>query len=518
MKISPTEEGLELTLTVADTAESLWDRWELYFDFRPAEKRFGLHDGNVFHFAVHPVTHYGRGELGKYVFAFPRSINYLPKPEKDQVLVKQPYVDPELSVPRPLPIVDGTRSEKECVTRVVLPWKDLEAQLGARPKSFAFAAEYKDYVAGEPIPRAARLFANDATSRVNNGWPSFALDPKQSGLRVVAESGLLRSLADMSPIKDHPPPDKDTASGSVPPQRIHPLTGEPSQRIFRPAYGCASPVSTSETSFFRSGFISYYDYPDDSGVRNIPGARPGCWGNSGILPAMGLVVYSERSSGCGCNYNFHTSFALAPSRKRDNEDWAIFYDFPADAPIRELNLNFGVPGDRRDEERKLWLAFPRPWDRVRPSLVVPAEVTGLDGMETYRFNANRRAIQGTRIPWVYASGYRGATRIAVKVGGSLEFVSLPVAEAPVIDGQLNEPCWNQTNSQHAVTIRFAPIDPYFREHWDSARDQESLKDWCVAPHDATHLYLAFFDDPVVDRRGTALPWKARATGRDSKGI
>ena len=41
--------------------------------------------------------------------------------------------------------------------------------------------------------------------------------------------------------------------------------------------------------------------------------RPGCWIN--LLPAGGLLLAPEASSGCSCNFSVQTSLALTPVRK-----------------------------------------------------------------------------------------------------------------------------------------------------------------------------------------------------------
>ena len=40
-------------------------------------------------------------------------------------------------------------------------------------------------------------------------------------------------------------------------------------------------------------------------------ARPGCWIN--VLPAGGLILMAEASSGCLCGYSLQTSLALVPA-------------------------------------------------------------------------------------------------------------------------------------------------------------------------------------------------------------
>lgn len=75
--------------------------------------------------------------------------------------------------------------------------------------------------------------------------------------------------------------------------------------------GCGAVTASAERLYFRDAFPSYMDL---SNLRSIPMtrvSRPGCWVN--IIPACGLVVIPEGSSGCTCGYPIQTSMALAPT-------------------------------------------------------------------------------------------------------------------------------------------------------------------------------------------------------------
>jgi hypothetical protein len=43
--------------------------------------------------------------------------------------------------------------------------------------------------------------------------------------------------------------------------------------------------------------------------------RPGCWIN--LIPACGLLLAPEASSGCTCNFAVQTSLALIPARPKE---------------------------------------------------------------------------------------------------------------------------------------------------------------------------------------------------------
>lgn len=513
--LNPTAEALEIVLRAKHPAGRLLDRWQLSFDFRSPDKQFGLYSRGAFQFTIYPHTEYDRAAVNVFYKYFPRWMGRIPRPGPNELGTRLAEAFVAAGPVHPPVHVDGVRDQESSSTTVRLAWRDLQKILGTKPETFGFAATLQlDDPAAEPIERT-RLFAGESASRINNGWPVFDLTTDTDGeFDSPVDRTLLASANEMPELADQTPPEKDTARENFSDYRIHPLTQRPTRRLFRPAYGCAYPVAAEDTAFFRSGSIAWYDYKDDTGVRNIFGVRPGCLYNSSILPADGLVTYMERSSGCACNYNFQTSFALVPTDHRRNEDWAVYYDRPAELPVRTMNLNFGVPGDRRDSNRRLWLAYPRPISRNRPALEVPVAVEHFEGGSPYQFNSDFRTIHGTDHPWIYASGYRGVRRITIQTQPVTNMVAWQT-ELPRIDGRLDEPCWDHTKKDRMLPLRFDTPSSYYREYWDTMRVSEGQTDWCFLRSDETTLYAGFFDTPLPDRRGKLRPWRATAEGRDS---
>lgn len=513
--LKPTDDALEVVLNARHPAGRLLDRWDLFFDFRKSHAQIGLYSKGAFQFTVYPHTEYDRVAVSVFHKYFPRWMGRIPRPAPDEKGTRTAEAFAAAGPSHPPIRVTGVRDQEESTTTIRVSWADLEKLTGTKPGSFGFAAALLlDDPAAEPIERT-RLFAGESASRMNNGWPVFDLDSEtDSRSDSSVDRSLPASAGDMPEIKDHEPPQKDAAYENFPRYRIHPLTRRPTRRLFRPAYGCAYPVSAQDTAFFRSGSVAWYDYKDDTGVRNVFGVRPGCLYNSSILPADGLVTYMERSSGCACNYNFQTSFALVPTDHRRNEDWAVYYDRPAELPVRSMNLNFGVPGDRRDGDHELWLAYPRPTSRNRPAIELPVHVEHFEGGSPYHFNSEFRTIRGTDRPWIYASGYRGIQSITIQTRPVTDAVAWQT-ERPRIDGKLNEPCWDQVDKERMLPLRFDTPSSYYREYWDNMRVSEGQTDWCFLRSDEENLYAGFFDTPLPDRRGKLRPWRATAQGRDS---
>jgi outer membrane protein assembly factor BamB len=308
-------------------------------------------------------------------------------------------------------------------------------------------------------------------------------------------------------------------------QRRHPLTGGLSSKAHDRLHGCSSWASSASMEFFRSSTIAYYDYEDDSGIRNFGGLRPGC-GDS-LLPAMGLLLYGEstgvphgaKGSSCSCAYSYKTSLALAPAEHRRNEDWAVFQDIPQarSGGIRHAAINCGAPGDRRDDDKKLWLAAPRPqgpsgWSIYRDfTFTLPYKPEFHGEHRYFRGNSDRLKIDRTDRPWLYVSGYLGIKRLTWELDYYNRYhqcLSLPVAKAPSVDGRLDEACWSgaaELFQPYTPPRHKDQLPPHYADPIEAA----------YARHDEDNLYLAYRKRLVADRRGKIAPVKASTKGRDA---
>ncbi|HPA44716.1 MAG TPA: PQQ-binding-like beta-propeller repeat protein [bacterium] len=78
---------------------------------------------------------------------------------------------------------------------------------------------------------------------------------------------------------------------------------------------CCGAVSASAGSlFYRGSNPQKFDIAEQTRHPLTLTTRPGCWIN--IIPAGGLVLIPESSSGCICPYSIQTSMALAPRERR----------------------------------------------------------------------------------------------------------------------------------------------------------------------------------------------------------
>ena len=192
--------------------------------------------------------------------------------------------------------------------------------------------------------------------------------------------------------------------------RPHPITGQEEVWQFaRPGHHCGAPAASPHVMLFRSHNLAWYDLDGDYGTQHFGGQRPGCWIN--FIPANGLLMVPEASSGCQCPFPNMCTIVFKP--RKEGRQWA-YYSVPGDiTPVRRLALNLGAPGDRKAPDGTLWLGYPRPGGRLVFQL--KAELSYFGGWSLFNHDPARLDIAGTDIPWVYRSGVRGLQKLAVPV-------------------------------------------------------------------------------------------------------
>ena len=89
-------------------------------------------------------------------------------------------------------------------------------------------------------------------------------------------------------------------------------TGEPvaGWKFDRAGRGCGGVSASARTLFWRGGNPQMRDIRSGGVVRINRVIRPGCWIN--IIPAGGMVLMPEASSGCTCAYPMQTSIGYTP--------------------------------------------------------------------------------------------------------------------------------------------------------------------------------------------------------------
>jgi hypothetical protein len=233
-----------------------------------------------------------------------------------------------------------------------------------------------------------------------------------------------------------------------------------------------------------------------------------------------------------------TSMAFAPAERRLQEDWALFSERDADAPIRRTVLNFAALGDRRDGDGTLWLRFPRmgrgkaypmaPGTRdyiiqqpaISSVMQVPFTITPPPGRANipYRVNADRVQIAGTDRPWIYASGLEGFTQGVLALNPVRPLAIAPRQTGITVDGALGNGEWGgDATAAPAATPGARGSKPRLPEPHNTGRRDVWMADTRTSVFlrsDDKFLYAAFHRPPVTSRRGESEPWQATQTGAD----
>ena len=193
--------------------------------------------------------------------------------------------------------------------------------------------------------------------------------------------------------------------------RVHPITGEEVKWDLYRGHGCGTFSASDGCLFYRSSYQAMNDLQADAGPSLWTGIRPGCWIN--MIPAGGILLVPEGSSGCTCPFPIQTSVAYYPTHRKEN--WSAFQSQGDIQPVKHLAVNLGAFGDQRAKDGTLWLSFPRPPDGRTIKLPIDGQFTGDSGY--FRENADVVPVQGTGEPWVFTSGCSGPVTCKVPLTG-----------------------------------------------------------------------------------------------------
>ncbi|MFB3891359.1 MAG: PQQ-binding-like beta-propeller repeat protein [Phycisphaerae bacterium] len=201
----------------------------------------------------------------------------------------------------------------------------------------------------------------------------------------------------------------DIASGK-PKTRLHPLTGQERDWTFFRNYGCNTAIASERMLTFRSAAAGYFDLEHDGGTGNFGGFKSGCTSN--LIPADGVLNAPDYTRTCICSYQLQASLALV--YMPDVETWTFNPVPPAldePEPVKRVGVNFGAPGDRKDDGGTYWIDWPSVGGRSPdiPVTIAPADC------ETFRIHSSlmKEGKAGT-LKWVAASGLRGVQSVTIR--------------------------------------------------------------------------------------------------------
>ncbi len=185
----------------------------------------------------------------------------------------------------------------------------------------------------------------------------------------------------------------------------NPLTGAMQPWKITRAYGCNTIIASENMLTFRSGAAGFYDLLNEGGTGNLGGFKSGCTSN--LVVANGVLNAPDYTRTCSCAYQNQTSLALV--HMPDVDVWTIepsLATAESDEPLKQLAINFGAPGDRRERDGQLWLEYP----------TVAGDSAALQiqlNAEAKFFQHHSSLIAGASRPWVLASGVDGVTELEI---------------------------------------------------------------------------------------------------------
>jgi outer membrane protein assembly factor BamB len=206
--------------------------------------------------------------------------------------------------------------------------------------------------------------------------------------------------------------------------RIHPITGETVPWEFlRPGHSCGIVTASPSSIFYRSYCAAIVDVTRDSGLTLFGSMRPGCWNN--LIPANGVLNFQEASAGCTCSYSLRSTVVLKHKKQKEPGEWTVFVSQAPTTPVAHLAINFGAPGDLRDDAGTVWFAYPRPDTAAgrdaykNYGIKFDLKEKFLASMGVFSRDFHGVQIEGSDQPWLFTSGLCG----------------LKQCHVPLIDGQ-----------------------------------------------------------------------------------
>lgn len=198
--------------------------------------------------------------------------------------------------------------------------------------------------------------------------------------------------------------------------RSHPITGKDVEWEFlRPGHCCSITSASESMLFYRSHSTGIFDIEGDRGLTIFGAIRPACFNN--IIPANGLVLMPEASSGCTCSFPIKCSVAFIPREQKP--EWTVFITHGDMTPVKHFSINLGAPADMKDKDGAVWFGYPNPktvyGGNHFPNYGVKFDLTEtvIEDMGYFAHDFRDREFTGTDKPWLFTSGCVGLTKCEI---------------------------------------------------------------------------------------------------------
>jgi len=177
---------------------------------------------------------------------------------------------------------------------------------------------------------------------------------------------------------------------------------------------CNYAIASEHLMTFRAASAGFLDL-NNGGTSRLEGFRSGC--RNSLIPANGVLNAPNFAHGCSCSYSIFTSLALVHVPETDL--WSYGATRVGDGPVKRLGVNFAAPGDRRTDDKTLWLNYPKSGG---PSPKIAVKVAS---EKPSSFRLHSRQLSGEGLNWVGATGMRGVKSVTIPLA-----VGKAIADAP----------------------------------------------------------------------------------------
>ena len=139
-----------------------------------------------------------------------------------------------------------------------------------------------------------------------------------------------------------------------------------------------------------------------------------------MIPANGLLLFPEASSGCTCSFPLRCSLVLKHKEERI-QPWSVFITHGSMTPAQHFAINLGAPGDMKDNNGAVWFAYPNPKTESLsnhfPNYGVKFDLHDeiLTDLGYFCRDFRNTAFEGTDKPWLFTSGCIGLKQCKVQL-------------------------------------------------------------------------------------------------------
>ena len=407
LTLIPGANDLEVRLKTVDPKVTALDEWDLFFDFRAPEKRFGLYEKGVIRMRVAP-----------------------------NATVRVPAQAKSFGFAAILNSHDGGPDER-------IGQSYLFCDLVANGLNNGWANFRLD--ANEPIAKKPVLIAGEAADfpkvKMSAGWPkaidpAIALRPRLHPLTGEPGPRIFRTGTGTCGGFDFSASSVIKKSGAAKVLGIYDFSDDSGLHTFIGVSGGCGPTTLTS-----------------QGMVIVSESKARCVCNFPFRTTLAMAPAHRRLNEDWAIFfdrDIDTQLRRArinlgaPGDRRD-DGGTLWLGYPRPVTQAEALGYPKLPGTKTEA------VLPGVWPIARqPGLSLPLKVECSETGGPYRFNGDRVSVSAEERPWLYASGHRGIQKATLTLNFLQSLTSPEIKVAPVLDGAIKAEEWPQAPQAHLV--------------------------------------------------------------------